>query len=51
MDLANNRMGLIAAQDLKKAGKLNNPAILDSFKKHLKSGHLIVIEKSQTKRR
>lgn len=46
MDLANNRMGLIAAQGLKKAGKLNNSAILNSFKKHLKSGYLIVIEKT-----
>ena len=46
MDLANNRMGLITAQKLSKENKLNSSAILNAFKKYLKSGDLIILKKT-----
>jgi hypothetical protein len=45
MDLANNRLGLLAAERLKRDNLLNDDSILSSFKEHLKKGDLIVIRK------
>ncbi len=41
MDLANNRLGLIEAQNLK---KINEESILKSFQKNLKSKNLIILK-------
>ena len=41
MDLANNRLGLIEAQNLK---KINDESILKSFQKNLKSKNFIILK-------
>ena len=46
MDLANNRMGLITAEQLSKENQLNDSAILKAFQKRLKSGNLIILKKN-----
>ena len=43
MDLANNRLGLTTATELKKKNKLNKPEILKAFRKNLKQENLIVL--------
>lgn len=44
MDLANNRLGLLAAERLKRNHALNDESILKAFKEHLENGDLIVIK-------
>lgn len=48
MDLANNRQGLLSAEELQRAKKLNDEAILDSFQTNLSKGRLIVLKKRAT---
>ena len=49
MDLANNRLGLIIAEELSRKDKLNENNILKSFQKHLKLGNIIVLKKNNKK--
>ena len=46
LDNINNRMGLITAERLSKENQLNDSAILNAFRKHLKSGNLIILKKN-----
>ena len=43
MDLANNRLGLTVAINLKKKNKLNKKEIVKSFQKNLKQGNFVVL--------
>ena len=47
MDLANNRLGLLTAEQLVRDGKFNEENILSTFKENLKNGRLIILRKSQ----
>jgi hypothetical protein len=45
MDLANNRLGLLVAQQLKSKGGFNEVPILKTFEDNLKQNRIIIIEK------
>ena len=49
MDLANNRLGLITAEELLRKNKLNESTVLKSFQKNLKSGNLVVLKEINKK--
>ncbi len=45
MDLANNSMGLLAAEELRKQGKLNQSEVMESLKEHYKKDRLVILQK------
>lgn len=49
MDLANNRLGLLIGEKLLKQKKFSDKTLLKVFKKNLKKGHLIILNRSSKK--